>query len=114
MSTPSTHDHPVIDGTPLEPGEAVLIYRPGSAVWATTSAVYRGTSGLRLALIGSSQTDKPRVMGFSVIAGRVNPLTSPGIPTAVSAARLRAIVDDFRPLASTTALREILARLEAL
>jgi hypothetical protein len=112
MSDPQI-PHPVIDGTTLEPGEAILVYRPGSTE-TTTPAVYRGTSGPRLALIGNSQTDKPRVMGFSVIAGRVTPLASPGVPIAVSATRLRAIVDDFRPLASTRALREILARLEAL
>ena len=103
--------HPVIDGTVLSPGEAVYVVDPSNPRYSVPE-VYRGTSGPRLALVGAS--DKPRVVGFSAITGRVISLPTPGIPTAVSASRLRAIVNDFRPLATTDALQEILARLEAL
>lgn len=111
MSDPVNYPHPVIDGTPLTPGEGVFVISPTDPGRVVVE-IYRGATGPRLARVGPA--DKPRVVGFSAITGRVIPVPSPGIPTAVSAARLRAIVDDFRPLATTDALREILARLEAL
>lgn len=101
--------HPVIDGAPLAPGEQVVVTTRDGDLTTT----YRGPLGGRVARVGATG-EHTRLVGFSQILRRVTPLPAPKIEAAVPVHRLRAVIDDFRPLATTDELRAILARLEGL